>query len=321
MQALFTEHQLLIQETADKIAVGGLERARAVARGVAVPDDRTEDLVADWSGLGASEAAGGHGGSLVDLALLLYALGRKADPSPFGAHVAAVQAGLAAGLTLDQLARPGERLALQTSANDQAAAPGVVGCARIIRLGADGDLTIHPVKSVEAFDGLDTGRGWGRAVVGEAALRVPDASGAVGRALALVAADLCGTAQGAIELAVDYANQRHQFGRPIGAYQAISHRLAQAKGDLEAAWSLTLYACWAADHEPEALEGAAAAAKAMAGDVAVFAAEACIQTYGGMGITMEADPHLYLKRALASDAWIETAYGCRQKLARLAIAS
>lgn len=317
MHALFTEDQLLIQETADKIASGGLERARAVARGLAVINDPTPELVADWSSLGVSEDAGGQGGSLVDLALLVYALARRCDPGDFVAHAAAVQAAVGAGLTLDAVLTDSGRAAL-VSGGPGTAAPGVIGADRLVVL-EDDAVVIRSAEPPAPFDGLDTSRGWGLPRGGDELARAPGSGSSRARALALIAADLCGTAQGAVELAVDYASQRHQFGRPIGSYQAIGHRLAQAKGDLEAAWSLTLYACWAADNAPEEALEAAAAAKAMAGDAAVFAAESCIQTHGGMGITMEADPHLYLKRALTSDAWLASAFACRRLLAVAAL--
>ena len=82
----------------------------------------------------------------------------------------------------------------------------------------------------------------------------------------------------------------------------IGHRLAQAAANIEAAWSLTLHAAWALDNAPELARNAALMAKASAGDAAIYACEACVQTHGGMGITREADPHLYLKRAFAIDA-------------------
>lgn len=320
MHALFTEDQLLIQETADKIASGGLERARAAARGLAVANDPTPELVADWSGLGVPEDAGGQGGALVDLALVIYALARRCEPGGFVAHAAAVQAAVAAGLSLEAVQGDGGRAALMGANDTAVAAPGVQGAAHVVVLDGQ-DVVVRAVESAEAFDGLDTARDWGRATPGAEMARAPGAVQAEARALALIAADLCGTAQGAIELAVDYASQRQQFGRPIGSYQAIGHRLAQAKGDLEAAWSLTLYACWAAENAPEEVAEAAAAAKAMAGDAAVFAAESCIQTHGGMGITMEADPHLFLKRALTSDAWLANAYACRRRLAVAALSA
>ena len=69
-------------------------------------------------------------------------------------------------------------------------------------------------------------------------------------------------------MAVEYAKEREQFGRPIGAYQAVSHRCAEMLWDVEEARSLTYYAAWAADAEPESLPLAASMAKARASDAA-----------------------------------------------------
>lgn len=317
MHALFTEDQILIQETAEKIAAGGLERARAAAKGQAQSAELVVELVEGWSGLGVSEGVGGQGGSLVDVALLIYPLARGCDPSGYVAHAVAVQACVGAGIELDAAMGEGHRLALAEPDPRQAVQGGLH--ASRIAIQTDDGISVRKVNAAEAYDGLDTAREWATLSLGDELASGKGRDLAEARALAIAAADLCGTAQGAIDVAVEYASQRHQFGKPIGSYQAIGHRLAQAKGDLEAAWSLTLYACWAADSAPSEALGAALAAKAMAGDVAVFAAESCIQTHGGMGITIEADPHLYLKRALTTDSWIASSSVCRKRLAELAL--
>lgn len=317
MHALFTEDQKLIQESAEKIAGGGLERARAAAKGQPLPAEFADELVEGWSGLGVSEELGGHGGSLVDVALLIYPLARACDPSGYVAHAAALQACVGTGIGLDAALAGGARLALASS-NAREAVQGGLKADGVVVLDDDG-VSVRKLASSQPYAGLDTARDWATVTLDEEIVREQGRDLAEARALAIAAADLCGTAQGAIDVAVAYASQRHQFGKPIGSYQAIGHRLAQAKGDLEAAWSLTLYACWAADSLPEEALGAALAAKAMAGDVAVFAAESCVQTHGGMGITIEADPHLYLKRALTTDSWIASSTACRNRLAKRAL--
>ena len=88
------------------------------------------------------------------------------------------------------------------------------------------------------------------------------------RMLVAVAADLVGVAQRAMEMAVEYAKERKQFDRPIGAYQAVSHLCAEMLYDVEEARSLTYFAAWAADAEPDSLPLAAAMAKARASDAA-----------------------------------------------------
>ncbi|MGI5200691.1 acyl-CoA dehydrogenase family protein [Spirillospora sp. CA-108201] len=135
-----------------------------------------------------------------------------------------------------------------------------------------------------------------------APLTTGPAGAGAGRAALVLAAELCGVAAGAIELAAGYARTRKQFGRIIGSFQGVAFQLTDAVKYRKAAWDLTLYAAWAVDKGRPEAEGLVHAAKAAAGKAAVFAAERCVQVHGGMGITMEADPHLFLRRAHVLDA-------------------
>ena len=117
------------------------------------------------------------------------------------------------------------------------------------------------------------------------------------RAYIALAAELAGIAQRAIEMAVEYAKERKQFGRPIGAYQAVSHRCAQMLLETEGARSAAYYAAWAADNEPETAPLAASMAKAYASDAGTRVTGASLQVHGGIGFTWEHDLHLFLKRA------------------------
>src|SRR4029453_1334512 len=112
-----------------------------------------------------------------------------------------------------------------------------------------------------------------------------------------VAAELVGIAQRALDMSVEYAKERQQFERPIGAYQAVSHRLADMLWEVEEARSLTYYAAWSADADPGALTLAAHMAKARASDAATMVTHNAIQTLGGIGFTWEHDIHFFLKRA------------------------
>jgi alkylation response protein AidB-like acyl-CoA dehydrogenase len=135
------------------------------------------------------------------------------------------------------------------------------------------------------------------------------------RGLAALAAEAVGVGSRALELAVDYARSRHQFGRPIGAFQAVSHQLVQAFAEVETARALVYWAGWAvAEHAPDA-PIAAAAAKARAADAAVFACERAIQTHGGMGFTWEHPLHRFYKRALAIQAFLGSGDELRARVA------
>ena len=119
--------------------------------------------------------------------------------------------------------------------------------------------------------------------------------------LVVTCADLVGTMQGALDLAVAYARERRQFGTPIGSYQAVQHLLADAAVQLEGSRSATLYAAWAVDDQPPAdALGAAAAAKAYAARAGRTVCETAIQVHGGIGNTWDCLAHVYLRRALLS---------------------
>ncbi len=104
-------------------------------------------------------------------------------------------------------------------------------------------------------------------------------------------------AQRAMELAVEYARDRKQFDRPIGSYQAVSHRCAQMLLEVEGARSASYYAAWTAESEPETLALAASMAKAYASDAGWRVCTSSLQVHGGIGFTWEHDLHFFLKRA------------------------
>jgi alkylation response protein AidB-like acyl-CoA dehydrogenase len=115
-----------------------------------------------------------------------------------------------------------------------------------------------------------------------------------------LAAEQAGGAQRCLELAVDYAKVRIQFGRPIGSFQAIKHMCADMLLQVESARSAAWYAGWAAAHGGEALSIVAPMARAWCSDAYFHCAAESIQIHGGIGFTWEHDAHLYFKRARAS---------------------
>jgi alkylation response protein AidB-like acyl-CoA dehydrogenase len=123
--------------------------------------------------------------------------------------------------------------------------------------------------------------------------------------LVAVSAELCGVAQRALEMSVEYAKARHQFGRPIGTYQGVSHKCADMLVLTESAKSLTYHAAWAVDEDAPEAPLAAAMAKAYVSDAARQVTSMAIQVHGGIGFTWEHDIHLYFKRA----KWGEVTYG------------
>jgi alkylation response protein AidB-like acyl-CoA dehydrogenase len=135
------------------------------------------------------------------------------------------------------------------------------------------------------------------------------------RARTASAAEALGVAQRALDLGVEHAKTRLQFGKPIGTYQAVSHPLAQAYTDVELARSLVYWAAWCVAEEDERAPVAAASAKAFATEAAVAACERSIQVHGGIGFTWEHPLHRFYKRAL----WLE-GFGMRPAELRLEVA-
>ena len=136
------------------------------------------------------------------------------------------------------------------------------------------------------------------------------------RLRAAAAAEALGVAQRALDLGVEHAKTRTQFGKPIGTYQAVSHPLAQTYTDVELARSLVYFAAWCVAEEDERAPVAAASAKSFATEAAVAACERSIQVHGGIGFTWEHPLHRFYKRAL----WLE-GFGRRPAELRLEVAN
>jgi alkylation response protein AidB-like acyl-CoA dehydrogenase len=130
-----------------------------------------------------------------------------------------------------------------------------------------------------------------------------DAASGLGRVLSVtttaLAAEQVGGAQRCMEMSVEYAKSRYQFGRPIGSYQAIKHRCANMLMKVEHARSSAHYAARVTD-DPDELAIAAPLAGSVASEAYVWVAGENIQVHGGIGFTWEHDAHIYLKRAKAS---------------------
>jgi alkylation response protein AidB-like acyl-CoA dehydrogenase len=135
-----------------------------------------------------------------------------------------------------------------------------------------------------------------------------------------LAAESTGIAQRTMEMAVSYAKDRQQFGRPIGSYQAVSHRCAQMLLETENSRSAVYGAAWAADAEPESLSLAASMAKAYASDAGWRVPDASIQVHGGIGFTWEHDLHFFLKRGKANAAMFGDSKWHRDRVADAVLA-
>jgi alkylation response protein AidB-like acyl-CoA dehydrogenase len=132
---------------------------------------------------------------------------------------------------------------------------------------------------------------------------------------ALLAADLLGSAEASLELTRQYAIERVQFGKPIGSFQAVSHRLANDLVDVEIGRSLLYGACLALDEKRENAVALVSAAKAWLSDTAVSAAESALQIHGGVGFSWEYDVHLHMRRSRCNAALLGDADSHRDRVA------
>lgn len=136
------------------------------------------------------------------------------------------------------------------------------------------------------------------------------------KALVLLSAEQVGGAQRVLEMAVSYAKDRVQFGRPIGSFQAIKHKCADMLVDVESAKSASYYASWALDNDPSEFPLVAYLAKAFCSEAYFSVTAENIQIHGGIGFTWEHDAHLYFKRAKSSELLFGSPAYFREKLAQ-----
>src|SRR3984957_16785553 len=279
-----------------------------------------------WPGIAIAEEDGGQGLGLVELSILCEELGRTLAPVPLLPCVLAGVAieragspeqrerwlpGLAAGETIGALGTVRDGVAeLVVGAPDAQVLVLLDTADSEVRVCAREQVIVEPV------DSIDPTRPAGLVRISADAGERLDGGGAGGldRALVAIASELVGVSERALDMTVAYVKERKQFGVPVGAYQAVSHRCAQMLLDTEKARATTAFAAWAADADPGRLGEAAAMAKAAASEAGVEVTASAIQAHGGIGFTWEADVHWLYKRALVDAALLG---GAKQQRARL----
>jgi alkylation response protein AidB-like acyl-CoA dehydrogenase len=137
------------------------------------------------------------------------------------------------------------------------------------------------------------------------------------RGAALTSAEMLGSASRAMDMAVDYAKERVQFGRPIGSFQAVKHRCADMLVDVEGMRSSAYWAAWCIGAGHEDASVAASTAKIWCSDASKRVMASALQVHGGIGFTWEHDLHLFLKRAQLDQVSFGDAPFHRQRLADL----
>jgi len=163
------------------------------------------------------------------------------------------------------------------------------------------------------FDGVELGAD---AVMGAPDKAWPPLRRALEWATAALCAEMVGGVQKVLETSTEYAKTRHQFGKPIGIYQAVSHKLADMLVLSESGRSATYYAAWAVDADAPDRALASSMAKAYVSDAYRKVAGDGIQVHGGIGFTWEHDMHLYFKRAKSSEVTLGDATYHRELVAQ-----
>ena len=269
-----------------------------------------------WFGLTLPENAGGAGYGLVEGALLFQEIGRSVVPGPWLGTVLAVRAlagepavrdwlgdVLAGGARVAVIDDPEDRLGRSARLDGVACNVLDAGCVgAFLVLGSERTRFVGPDAAgvrVQSGPSMDPTRRIGAVTFGavEGVALPGDARRWRLEGATLAAAEALGVAERTVEMSVEYAKVRRQFGKPIGTFQAIKHRCADMAVRAEVARAMVTYAAVALDEGCEGTARHVAMAKALAGLAALANATDNIQNHGGMGYTWESDAHLYLKRA------------------------
>lgn len=323
MKFSFTDEQDMFRDTVRDLFADRCP-PESVRESWANEDGRVAGLWADLGEMGvlaalAPESAGGLGMDEVDLVRILEEAGYAGVPEPLMEHAAVAVPALAeAGSSLlDDAVAGGSTITIALGVGPVVAA--TVADAIVHRDGAGLQavtawdatpatsidqsrrlVTLDSVKEAEALAGADAALAYDRAVLGTAAQAI-------------------GVARRLLDATVEYVGERHQFGKPVGSYQAVKHQLADVKIAVDFAAPLVYRAAWSIAH-PETHDGLARArdvsmAKAQASDAVDLAARKALQCHGAIGYTFEYDLQLWLKRGWA----LAAAYGdARQHRDRVA---
>jgi alkylation response protein AidB-like acyl-CoA dehydrogenase len=324
--------QLALRDAAaDLLAVeSSIDRVRAATDGF----DRAlwaSMIEQGWTAIAVPEADGGLGLGVVEVAVLLEQAGAHLSPVPLLQQLIAIAEVTDAGQRAELLA--GDRIAAVAHRSVERNGDGSVsGRPEPVIYGALADVLVVPTgNELVAVDLADVARSpepamdqtrelaWidldhaPATVIGD----VADVAAHRRRGAVFHAAEMLGSAEAVMRLAVEYAKEREQFGRPIGSFQAVKHRCADILVDVEGMRSAVYHAAWAIGADDPDAAVAAATAKIWCSDAGVRVAESALQVHGGIGFTWEADVHLHLKRAQLDQVSFGDARHHRTELARM----
>jgi alkylation response protein AidB-like acyl-CoA dehydrogenase len=318
------------------------ELLRESARGLLARECPPSLLRAHMTDLSAADPLWAHlkefsalgAGPTVDLCVFMEELGHVAAPGPFfasavlGLPVLDAAGAAAAGdvisgertVTVAIAGRDGRWVA--NSEPTKTFVPEAETVDLVAAVDAEGAVVLLEQPAMRRLETIDTTRpvydvetSGGGAAAGRIDLDALDE--VLARATVALAAEMVGTARRLFTMTLQYAQDRHQFGVPIGSFQAVQHKLADMSLDIERAWSAVYYAAMTIDARDEERHRAVHVAKAAAGEAAKRAAKDGIQIHGGIGYTWEHDLHLFMRRAFASEALLGTAGWHHDRLADL----
>ena len=345
MEFAFSEEQAMIAETAQSFFAENATSERTRAAMVADGIDR--QLWGDFCqelGLGGilvPEEFGGAGLGHVELAIVAEAAGAQVAALPL-LNLAIVSAMIAAGGSDEQKEKWLPKLASgevigAASGNDTVAFDGnkLTGSFELLPHGGIADLFIlaHPDQawivekdvqglSVETFTTMDQTRPVATVTLdGVEGEPLSDSAATIAASQAAawitLAAEALGGAQACLDRTIDYANERIQFGRPIGSFQAYKHRLADMMVEIEQARSAVYWAACAQDEQTDDPQLALHAAKSFCADTFFKCASDMIQLHGGIGFTWEHDAHLFFKRARSIQTLLMDGNWHRERIATM----
>lgn len=303
------------------------------------------------AGLLVPESLGGAGASAREAAVVMEEIGRAVAPVPFLssavlATVALLRAGdtetvprLATGEVTAALVVPLSTAPWDVVSGLAAGAGGVRGQVTSVAGAAEADVLVVPVASSDGLELHTVSRADAGVQVsprlaldmtrpladvrfsGAESTAIGGGADALAAALltgaALLSSEQLGVAQWCFDTTLAYVKERKQFGRAIGSYQAIKHRLSDLWFEVSSATSAARYAADTSARGDDDAAVAAALAQAYCSGAAVHAAEECVQLHGGIGMTWEYPAHLFLKRAKSDQLAFGTAYRHRARLGEL----
>jgi alkylation response protein AidB-like acyl-CoA dehydrogenase len=358
MQFGLSESQEILKDNARKFFAGEcpMNQVRKLAETGSAHDANLWSKMAaqGYTGIIFPEEYGGLGMSVVDLILLMEEAGRALVPGPFFATVALAAtvvdavatnaqkkeylAPICSGEARSTLAeieagagwgsRVGEKTAVVNGklTGEKLFVPDADVADFLVVTAGSGVFAVQqnaPGMSVTPMPAMDLTRSvYGVRFDNTPAEKLGDARGmerATDVATAALVAEMVGGMQRILDMTVEYAKTRKQYGKAIGAFQAVQHQCADMYLETESSRSAAYYAAWALDHDPANAATAVSIAKMYASDACRTVGNRGVQVHGGMGFTWENDLHLYYRRAKASETMLGDATFHRERIARLVI--